>query len=152
MINNLTTRRRGNGVTELDRFLDEFLGGFEWPLAGVAEHSLAKFTPKVNVSETKKAFKISAELPGIEENDVKVELNDDVLTISGEKKTETREEEEQWYRVEQSYGSFQRNIALASRVDAAKVKAKFKKGVLSVTLPKLKGEQGGKKTISVETA
>jgi HSP20 family protein len=95
-------------------------------------------SPKVDVSETGDAIQVTAELPGVDENDVDVTLERDVLTIRGEKKTERQEEDKDknWHVVERSYGSFSRSIPLPFDPDAAKVEAKFDKGVLRITLPK----------------
>ncbi len=95
-------------------------------------------SPKVDVSETKDTVQVTAELPGVEEKDVEVTLEDDVLTIRGEKKTEREEEdkEKSWHLVERSYGAFSRAIPLPFDPDATKVDAKFDKGVLRITLPK----------------
>ena len=95
-------------------------------------------SPKVDVSETKDAVQVTAELPGVDESDVEVTLEDDVLTIRGEKKSEREEEDKDknWHVVERSYGSFSRAIPLPFDPDATKVEAKFDKGVLRVHLPK----------------
>jgi len=95
-----------------------------------------EMAPKVEVLEDKKAYEISAELPGVEEKDVKLTLQNDVLTVSGEKKSE-REEKEEGYQVsERSYGSFRRSFRLPDDVNADKISAKFDKGVMTITLPR----------------
>ena len=96
-----------------------------------------EMAPKVEVSEDKKAYEISAELPGVEEKDVKLTLQNDVLTVSGEKKSE-REQKEEGYQVsERSYGSFRRSFRLPDDVNADKISAKFDKGVMTITLPRI---------------
>jgi HSP20 family protein len=95
-----------------------------------------EMAPKVEVSEDKKAYEISAELPGVEEKDVKLTLQDDVLTVSGEKKSEREEKEEGYHVSERSYGSFQRSFRLPDDVNADKISAKFDKGVMTITLPR----------------
>lgn len=92
--------------------------------------------PKMDVSETDKEFKISAELPGMDEDDIDVSVSNEVLTIKGEKKAEKEEKKPNYYRMERSYGSFQRSIPLPNEVEKDHVKASFKKGVLSIALPK----------------
>ena len=92
--------------------------------------------PSVDVGETDKAFEITAELPGMDEDDIEVTLTDAGLTIKGEKKSEREETEKDYHRLERSFGSFQRFFAVPEEVDAAKIDARFKKGVLTVTLPK----------------
>lgn len=135
---------------EMNRLFDEFFNDFGL-LAPWREdaYSVAQFAPKVNVSETDKELKISAELPGMDEKDVSVEMDDDSITIRGERKEEHEEKDGRWYRVEQSYGSFHRVIPLPARVEGDKAKAKFKKGVLQITLPKLPGEAENRKTIAI---
>ena len=107
-------------------------------------------SPKIDVAESKGAIDITAELPGVDEKDVDVTLADDVLTIRGEKKFEREEQDndKNWYVVERSYGSFSRAIPLPFEPDAAKVEAKFDKGVLRIRLPK--SEEVTKKEQKIE--
>ena len=122
---------------EMNKLFDDFFGGFDltpWP------HSegrlAATFTPRVDVSETDKEIKVSAELPGMDEKDLDVSLTRDTLTIKGEKKEEKEDKGKDYYRMERSYGSFVRSIPLPFDIDTDKVQATFKKGVLQVVLPK----------------
>lgn len=96
--------------------------------------------PKIDVSESDKDIRITAELPGVEEKDVTVALEGDALLIKGEKRTETDEKDEKegrrFHRIERSYGAFERSFALPVEVVAEKVTAEFKNGVLTVVLPK----------------
>ena len=107
-------------------------------------------SPKIDVAESKDAIDITAELPGVDEKDVDVTLADDVLTIRGEKKSEREEQDKDknWHVVERSYGSFSRAIPLPFEPDAAKVEAKFDKGVLRIRLPK--SEEVTKKEQKIE--
>ena len=119
-----------------------------------SERSVAafeSFSPKVDVKDTGKEVLVTAELPGLEEKDVEVSLNGDVLTISGEKKEEKEEKGEERYRLERSYGSFRRSFTLPCEIAADKASASFKKGVLSVTLPKSAAAAATKK-IAVKAA
>lgn len=135
-------RRERHGITpfdalhrQIDRVFADLWRGFDLaPFGeGLRYDGLA---PNLDVSETDKEIQISAELPGLDEKDIEVELTDDRLTIRGEKKFE-RDEKDKSYRLrERSYGAFQRSISLPSGIDAGKTKAAFEKGVLSVTLPK----------------
>jgi HSP20 family protein len=118
--------------------------------------------PHMDVSETDTDLRISAELPGVAEDNVEVTLNDDVLTIRGEKKFERRDERENYHFVERSYGTFQRSLRIPYSVKPEEVQASFEHGVLTITLPKAKQEEksrrievrsggrsgGGGKTIS----
>src|SRR3712207_2349998 len=92
--------------------------------------------PQMNVSETENEIRITAELPGVTENDVDISLHGDMLTIRGEKKAERQEERENFHFVERSFGTFQRSLRLPFFVDPEQVRADFENGVLTVTLPK----------------
>lgn len=119
---------------EMDRLFDDF---FADPFGIIPfRRKESVFVPKVDVVESDKEIKVSAEIPGMEEKDIQVQLNGDILTISGEKSSEHEEKTEQYHRLERSFGSFQRSVKLPADVDANKVDAIFAKGVLTVTLPK----------------
>lgn len=90
--------------------------------------------PSVEVSETDKEVKVTAELPGLDEKDIEINVNDDMLTISGEKRSETDDKERNYS--ERYYGRFERRISLPAVVDDERAKASYKNGVLTVTLPK----------------
>lgn len=132
---------------EMDRLFDDFLGsGFALtPFRGGFMESFGEFSPRVDVTETEKEVKVTAELPGLEDKDVEVSLSHDVLTISGEKKAEKEDKGENYYRMERSYGSFQRAIQLPAEVNTDKVEAIFKNGILNITLPKTAAAQHRKK-------
>jgi HSP20 family protein len=122
--------------SELDRFFDEFLHGFEIAPTRNAGGRPGEFAPRVDISETDEEFRVTAELPGLDEGDFEVSLEEDVLTIKGEKKVEEEEERKGYTRVETSRGSFHRAFRLPLEVDPESVTASYKKGVLTVTLPK----------------
>ena len=135
---------------EINRLFDDFFTDFG--LAPFGERAVAEpaaFHPKVDIAETDKAVNVTAELPGMDEKDVSVELADDVLTISGERREEHEEKGRKWHRIEQSYGSFHRVIPLPSQIDTEHVKARFRKGVLTVELPKLPGEESKRKKVEI---
>ena len=90
--------------------------------------------PTLDLSATDKEYAIAIEIPGVDEKDVKLELANDTLTIRGEKKQEKEEKNKNYYRMERSYGSFQRVLSLPDDVDQESIKAKFKNGVLKVTM------------------
>jgi len=108
--------------------------------------------PQLDVSEDEKAFSVKVELPGMDEKDVNVTLSDRVLTIRGEKKEDKETKEKDYYRRERSYGTFRRGIELPAAVDAAKIEASFKKGVLTIQLPKTKEVQEKVKHIDIKAA
>lgn len=94
------------------------------------------FMPAINISSDKDGFLLSAELPGVRVEDIKVDLEDGVLTLSGEKKVENRKDEESFHRIERVYGQFVRRIRLPSDADADKVTASFENGILQIRIGK----------------
>jgi HSP20 family protein len=132
---------------EMDKLMENFLGGFDLrSLGGKPE----VFTPRIDVVDTDKEIRVSAELPGLDEKDIDVSLTKESLTIKGEKKEEKEEKGKDYYRSERSYGSFTRTIPLPLQVEAEKVTASFKKGVLTVTLPKTKQALSDTKKVAVK--
>lgn len=134
---------------ELDRLFDEVWRGF-----GIAPASkaLGDFAPRVDISETEEEYRVTAELPGLEEKDFEVSLEGDVLTIKGEKKVEHEEKRESYSHVESARGSFHRAFRLPVEVDPNAVKAAFKNGVLTVTLPKPEEAAEQARTIPITTS
>ena len=130
---------------DMDRLFEDFTRSFSSMfhldpfrhLAPTFEFMRGEMVPDVEVSEDDKSYKITAELPGIDENEVNLTLRDGVLTLSGEKKAEREEKEEEYHFSERSYGSFRRSFRVPEDVDADKVGATFDKGVMVISLPKL---------------
>jgi HSP20 family protein len=118
---------------EVNDLFDSFFRGFEMELF---PGRFGAFNPKVDIVEKDKEIKISAELPGMDDKDIDVSISRDTLTIKGEKKEEKEDKGKDYFRMERSYGAFSRTIPLPKDVDTDKVKAEFKKGVLTVILPK----------------
>lgn len=110
------------------------------------------FQPRIDVHETDTEIKVSAEVPGLSENDVELTLTDDALLISGEKRAEKEDKGHNYYRRECAVGAFQRAVPLPGPVDAGRVEAVFKNGVVTVTLPKPPELQKRRTTIPVKTA
>ena len=104
--------------------------------------------PAVDVYETEDSYVLKADLPGVSKEDIKIDVNNNALTIKGEKKFEEKTEKENYMRVERSYGSFTRTFTLSEKVDSGNIKAAYKDGVLEVTLPKK--EEAKPKEIKVE--
>ena len=123
---------------EMNRMLGNMWEGSEWPMLKAGNGDLEMFTPKMDVSETAKEIRVTAELPGMEEKDVEVTFSDGMLTIQGERKDETEEKDEdkRFYLRECSYGSFRRMLPIGELVKEDKLTAKFKNGKLTVILPK----------------
>jgi HSP20 family protein len=111
---------------------------------------VADWTPSVDISETDGEYQIKAEIPDVKKEDVKVTLEDGVLTIQGERKQEKEEKGKKFHRIERSYGSFVRTFSLPDVIDEEKVKAEFKDGVLNLHLPK--SEKAKPKAIEVKVA
>jgi HSP20 family protein len=142
---------------EMDRLFDDFSSGF-WrgslfDMAPPFRRAEAAFRtmPAVDVAETEKAYKIAAELPGLDEKNIEVKLANGVLSIKGEKQEEKEEKQKDYYRRERSFGSFERSFQVPNDVEADKIEASFKNGVLSVTLPKTAEAQKEAKKIEVKT-
>jgi HSP20 family protein len=121
---------------EMNRLFDDVLRGTASAQGGGQGIAGSMIAPQINVSETDNEIRVTAELPGVTENDIQIDLNDDILVIRGEKKFEREDEKENFHFVERSYGTFQRTLRLPFSVDPGKVQASFENGVLTVTLPK----------------
>ena len=122
---------------EMDRLFDRFFAPRweEFELVG-------EWAPKVDMSETKDAVVVKAEIPGVEQKDINVSLQDQMLSIKGEKHHEKEEKDEKYHRVERSSGAFARTFRMPVAVESEKVTATFKDGVLLVTLPKSPAAKG----------
>jgi len=117
---------------EIDRLFDDFTRGFP----AFSNNAVGELLPDMDVTETDKQIEITAELPGLEEKDVQINLADNVLTIRGEKKAEKEEKDKTFRLVERSYGSFLRSLELPAGINPDAIKASIEKGVLKVTVPK----------------
>lgn len=129
--------------TEMDRMFRRLMGE-----SGFGAELTEEWIPSVNVSETKDNIIVKAELPGMESKDVSVNISGDMLTIKGEKKKEEEEKDEYHYTCERYCGTFQRSFRLPTGVKTDKIEAKFDKGVLNITLPKV--EEAKKKEIEIK--
>lgn len=140
----LTTGPKGDFFDEfqksMSRFASEVFG----------ETELKDFTPRVEVEENDKAVLLRAELPGMTEKDVEVEIENDYLTVKGEKKAEREERNGGRYYSERSFGSFERTIRLPASVDREKIDAKIENGVLRVSIPKTAESKSHVKKIAVK--
>ena len=107
-----------------------------WPFNGNTATVASAWLPVVDISEDKESLRIVAELPGLKPEDVKITLENNTLTIKGEKKQASEEKSEKVHRYERSYGSFVRSFSLPNTIDADRVQAGVEHGVLTITLPK----------------
>jgi HSP20 family protein len=104
--------------------------------------------PAVDISETPQEYRIRAEIPGMKKEDTKISVNNNVLTLSGEKKSEAKHEDKKYHRVESYYGAFRRSFVLPDAIKADKVSANFKDGILNVTIPK--SEESKEKNVDIK--
>ena len=131
----------------VNRLFDEVFRGFDTPSVLGRMAPLNGTWPSVEFSETDKEIRVTAEIPGLDEKDVEVMLEDGVLTLRGEKKAETEDKDRQFS--ERYYGRFERHFSLGREVEDDKVAATFNNGVLTVTLPKSKKAQANAKRIAI---
>jgi len=112
--------------------------------------AVAEWSPLVDITEDEKEYIVKAEIPEMKKEDIKINVHDDVLTVSGERKYEKEEKGKKYHRVERAYGSFMRSFTLPEDADGTKVNAEYKDGVLKVHLPK--SEKAKPKAIEVKIA
>ena len=134
----------------VNRLFDEVFRGFDTPSVFGQMMPNNGVWPSVEFSETDKEIRVTAEVPGLEEKDIEVLLEDGVLTLRGEKKSETEDKNRQFS--ERYYGRFERRLALGREVEENKVAATFKNGVLTVTLPKTEKAQTNAKHIAINSS
>ena len=136
---------------EVNRLFDDAFRGFDQfgmgRFPGLATSRANWGWPNVEFSETDKEIRVTAELPGLDEKDVEVTLDDDVLVLRGEKRAENEDKERQFS--ERFYGHFERHIPLGAEVEDDKVEARFKNGVLTITMPKTERAQSKAKRIAI---
>lgn len=159
--NDVKPARRGNDEEhpilalhrEMDRLFEDFFGnlgsGLAWPRGNALRNQADAWALNVDVAENDKEVRVVADVPGMEEKDIEVDLSDNLLTIKGEKQEERDQKEADYHVVERSYGSFQRAIALPGGLEQDKAKAIFKNGVLTVTVPKSPEARVSRKQIPI---
>ncbi len=128
----------GNLRREMERFFDRFADPVWEPFEAMA----GDWAPKLDVSETKDAMVVTADMPGVDPKEIEIALTGDLLTLKGEKEKMTEEKDSRYHRVERTYGAFLRSVRLPMAVDGSMVTATFKNGVLVVTLPKTPAAKG----------
>ena len=116
--------------TEMNRLFNSFFD------EGGRNGERRRWAPAVDLVEREDSLVLRADLPGLKEDDVQIEVRDNVLTVSGDRKADFEEKENGYYRVERAFGSFSRSLTLPEGVDAGKIAASFSNGVLEVTIPK----------------
>ncbi|HQG31504.1 MAG TPA: Hsp20/alpha crystallin family protein [Deltaproteobacteria bacterium] len=137
---------------EMNRLFDDFFKGFGLRSYSEAGGALTAFTPQIDMTEDEKSVKVSAELPGLSDKDIDINLSRDSLTIKGQKKEEKEEKGEQTYYAERSFGSFTRVIPLPVEVNPDKAEASFSNGVLTINMPKVHEEKKEQKKIEIKSS
>jgi HSP20 family protein len=143
---------------DIDRLFDQTFRGFGLSpaifnplLPSRLADAAIMLKPTLDLAVTDLEYSLTVEIPGVDEKDVKLEIVNDTLTICGEKKQEKEEKGKNYYRMERSYGSFQRVLCLPDDVDQDNIKASFSKGILTVTLPRKTGPKSDVKNIEIKT-
>ena len=147
MMRNVPALFKRNGWlldNDMDQVMDRFFGS---PLSTL-DKSDTQFVPAVDVKETDKAFKIHADLPGHTREEISVNFDHGILTLSGERTREEDKKEERLHTYERSFGRFLRSFRIPGQIDADNIEAKFENGVLNVTLPK--SNQSSSKSIDIQ--
>lgn len=131
------------GFDHLNSFLDNFIGK-----GALIKNS--DFIPSVNTREGEDAYYVEVDLPGVKKEDISIDVNDNVLSISGERKTKKEDKEDDYYKVESSYGKFERSFTLPENVDTENIQAESKDGVLEVVIPKIEKAEKKPKKIEIK--
>ena len=145
---------------EIDRLFEDAYKGLGFPLWGTQlsnspQYNTSKwlsnvtFRPNINVSGNEKNYQITLETPGLKKSDITIEINGDVLSIHGQKQEETENHDRHFYRVERSYGAFQRTLALPDDANVDDIQASMKDGVLNLTIPRRESKENQIKKITI---
>ena len=132
---------------EMNRLFDNFFSSVPERGRSLLE---GEWAPSLDVAETDEEVIVTAELPGIKQEEVDITIADNVLTLKGEKKEEKEEKKKNYHRIERTYGSFQRSVSLPTGVQADKAKATYKDGILNITVPKVEESKPKQIKIDVE--
>jgi HSP20 family protein len=133
---------------EIDGLFEDFFSG--WGVRPSQGLEVSTFVPRIDMQEDDRQIRITAELPGVREQDIRVTSLDDRLLIEGEKKSESEENSQGYYRSERFYGIFRRELPLPREIDLQKAEAQFENGVLTLTLPKAESAQKEARTIPIK--
>ena len=142
---------RWEPFSAVDEMFGRFPGVFgRWPRFAADTESKYEWAPSVDISETGEEYLIRAALPAVKKEDVKVTVDDGMLTLSGERRQQAEQKDEKFHKVESYYGSFSRSFALPDAVNQAAIRAESKDGVLTIHVPKTKVEAKKPTTIKVQ--
>ena len=136
----------------MDRMWDDYLGTLELAPLGRNTGMIGTLSPRIDIDDTEKEYRFSAELPGVDQKDVEVTFVDGVLNIKGEKKSETKRNGDHNVRTERTYGMFHRSFSLPSDIDEKRVSATFENGILTVTVAKRPEAKAAVRRVVVKTA
>lgn len=140
---------------DIDRWFEDAFKSFGFPglePKAMSEMNLAGlFRPQLDISGDENSYEISLDVPGLTESDLSLEVRDDVLTIRGQKEERSEDKDKHYYRVERSYGSFQRTLALPDDANADEIKASLDKGVLKLEIPRRAAKSKDVKRISISS-
>jgi HSP20 family protein len=139
-------------LEEMEKRLSTIFGRAPVTMGGEKKEAIAvaEWSPLVDITEDEKEYLVKAELPEMKKDEIKINVQNDVLSISGERKYEKEEKDKKYHRVERAYGSFMRSFTLPEDADGSKVNAEYKDGVLKIHLPK--SEKAKPKTIEVKVS
>lgn len=143
---------------DVDRLFDDMFRDFSLPSLRLRPGNLfgnanALLQPNMDIASTDKEYTVTVEIPGVDENDIKLELSQDgILTVRGEKKQEKEHKDKDFHRIERSYGSFQRTLSLPEDADGENVDASFKNGLLTITVPRKEVADTSVKRIDIKKA
>lgn len=148
------TRREEFGLAplqrQMNRWMEEMMSDFRVP--AMLEGGEVAFMPRITVKESESEISVRADLPGVNPEDIEISLSDRGITLRGERREEREEEDRQRYYMEQSYGAFERYIPLDAEVDESKVDARFRRGVLEISLPKTQEARAKTRKIEVKSS
>lgn len=130
----LVRRDRENNLVRSPWFDENFMG---WPFWNRFEEDSTVWAPRVDVKETQNEIVVKADLPGVDKKDINIQVENNILTIRGERKSEVEEKDANVYRSERMYGTFQRTFTLSTRIKSDAIRADYKDGVLTISLPKV---------------
>lgn len=138
---------------EIEDMFDRYTRAVGWPRRAAksgGSTGVTEWSPQVDIAETPEAFTIKAELPEVDKDDVKVSIDNGVVTLQGERKQEKEQKDKTYHRIERFYGSFSRSFSLPENVKADAATANFKDGVLTLTLPKTAPSQPRQVTVKID--
>ena len=151
-VSHRTSRHGGRDRDDIWGLVDDFFKNLDFPTSpfGPSRSLAERWQPPINFSDADKMYVVEAELPGVKKEDIRVDIQDGVLTIKGSKKSFTEDKKDQYYRMERSHGHFQRSVRLPIDADDARVSAKLDNGILQIEIQKSEEASVERKTVTVQ--